>query len=126
MAFEAFERKRSHGGDPSVTITRFGNFVLNSTCIEKFFKDAKYAKLYWDADHQKVGIKPMPKKDQYSYSINYSPKGSVGTFSGVSFFKAVGIDNKNTKSYPASWNEKEGLVEFSVKGEVRATRTGRE
>lgn len=126
MGFEPFESKRTHGGDPSVSITKYANFILNTACIQRYFEDTKYAKVFWDAEHQKVGIKPMKKKDAYSYSIHLSPKGNVGSFSGVAFFKATGIDYKNTKSYLVEWNEKEQLVEFSVKGNVRETKTGKE
>ena len=114
MPFQEFQRKRTHSGEPAVSITKFGNFVLNSTCIEEFFKNAKYSKVYWDADSRKVGIKPIKKKDQHSYSINFSPKGRVGTFSGSAFLKAYGIEYKETKSFLVNWNAKEGLLEFKV------------
>ncbi|MGA3164847.1 MAG: hypothetical protein ABSF14_01880 [Terriglobia bacterium] len=114
MAFKEFQRKRTHSGESAVSITKYGNFVLNATCIEKFFKEIKYAKLYWDAEARKVGIKPMKRKDEYSYSINFSPKGGVGTFSGTAFLKTYKLKYGETKSFLVSWNGTEELLELKV------------
>lgn len=112
MAFKAFESKKSHSSDPAVTITKNGLFVLNSACVNQFFKGVQHAKLYWDDAQHKVGIKPMKKKDHFSYNI--SKHRTVGTLSGISFVKSVGIEHKETKPYPASWDKKEQLLVFSV------------
>ncbi len=114
MAFQPFERKRQRTGEPMLTVTKYGNLMINSTCMAKYFSGYRYVRLYWDADERKIGVKPMKKKDQHSYSISPSPKGGVGTFSGTAFFKQFGVNYKETKSYPATWNEKEGLVEAKV------------
>jgi len=95
-------------------------FVINSAAIEKYFQNRKYASVYWDKETGKVGLKPLAKKEEKSYNLHYSPKGNVGSMSATAFLKHVGYDNKETKSFPASWNEKEGLVEFTIfeKGSV--------
>lgn len=114
MAFKEFQRKRTHGGDPAVSITKGGMFVINGSCIASYLPNAKYVKLYWDVEARKVGIKPMKTKDQYTYSLNLSGAGVVGAVSGTAFLKTCGIKHEETKSFPANWNEKEGLVEFKV------------
>lgn len=124
MAFQPFERKREHGGEPSVSITKYGNFIINSSVADKFFKKRKYVKIYWDGDHHQIGFKPLEKKEQFAYSINYSPKGGVGSFSGTAFFKSIGLDYKETKAFPAAWNEKDGLVVISVKIEAKGGKKG--
>src|SRR5208337_567789 len=98
MAFEEFQGKRSHGGEPAVSISKSGNFILNSKVIAAYFSDKKYAKLYWDQEQKKIGIKPMAAKDASSYAVNFSPKGGVGSFSGTAFLKAYGIPYKETRS----------------------------
>jgi hypothetical protein len=114
MPFTEFQRKRTHSSDPAVSISSYGNFILNSATIANFFVGKKFAKLYWDAKERKIGIKPMEKKDLYSYTINLSPKGGVGSFSGTAFFKTYGIPYDKTRSIPAAWNEKEGLLELKL------------
>ena len=114
MAFKEFQRKRTHGGEAAVTITHFGNFALNSKTVAQYFQGNRYAKLYWDDDSKKVGIKPLKKKEEYAYSVNISPKGNGGTFSGTAFFKTYGIKYDKTRSFLVHWNDKEGLLEFKI------------
>lgn len=114
MGFEEFQGKRKHSGEPAISISRFGNFILNSAVVNEHFAGRKYAKLYWDREQRKIGIKPMTTKDAASYAINFSPKGGVGSFSGTAFLKAHGIKYDETRSIAASWNEQEGLLELKV------------
>jgi hypothetical protein len=115
MAFQAFERKREHGGEPGVSISKYGNFIINSAVVDQLFKKRRYVKVYWDSDHQQIGFKPLEKPEKFAYSINYSPKGGVGSFSGTAFLKSIGFNYKETASFPATWSEKDGLVVISVK-----------
>jgi hypothetical protein len=114
MAFEEFQGKRSHGGEPAVSISKSGNFILNSKVVSTYFSDKKYAKLYWDEQQRKIGIKPVASKDTASYSVNFSPRGGVASFSGTAFLKAHGIPYTETRSIDASWDEKEGLLVLKV------------
>ena len=114
--FKPYEQKRKQTREPSVSITKDGAIVLNTGCIAGFFKGYNYAKLFWDAEDRKVGIKPMKKTDTFSYTLSYSKNRTVGWFSGTSFLKNVGIEyKKKTTAYPVAWNNKEGLVEFAVR-----------
>ncbi len=112
--FRAYELKQTQGKKPTVSITKGGALVLSTGCVAAFFKGYDYAKLFWDAENSKVGIKPMKKKDAFSYSLSYGTKKTVAWLSGKSFLKNIGIDYKETTVYPAVWNEKEKLVEFAV------------
>ena len=113
--FKVYDQKQTQGRKPSVSITKGGAIVLNTGCIAAFFKGYGYAKLFWDAENSKVGIKPMKKKDELSYSLSYGRDKRVGWLSGKSFLKNIGIEYNKTTAYPASWNEKEKLIEFVVK-----------
>jgi hypothetical protein len=114
MTFRLFDRKRTHGGPPKVTITKYGMFVVNSTAVEKYLHGAQYALLYWDDTHEKVGIKPIKTKEQKAYRLNYSPKGNVATLSGTAFLGFAEIPHDATQSFDAGWNEEEKLLEFQV------------
>src|SRR5713101_6331222 len=106
MPYELFTRKRTHGGPPAVTVTKYGNFVLNGSSVEKSFKNIQYLHVYWDKDAGKVGLKPLSRKQDKSYHLNLSPKGNVGTVSATSFLKFIGYEPKETTSFPATWNDK--------------------
>lgn len=113
MAYELFSRKRTHGGPPAVSITKYGNFVINSTALNNFQK-RPYVQVYWNKEDGKVALKPLKVNEEHCYHINYSPKGGVGSISAVAFVKSVGYSYKETKSFPAAWNEREGLLEFQL------------
>jgi hypothetical protein len=113
MPYELFNRKRTHGGPPGVTITKYGNFVVNSAAIEHFGKN-RFVQVYWDRDQGMVGLKPIPKKEEHAYHLNLSPKGNVGSLSATAFLKHVGYPIKDTKSFSAVWSEKQGMLEFKI------------
>jgi hypothetical protein len=124
MPFELFERKRAHGGPPAISISKNGLFVINASAIEKHFQNRKYATVYWDKTAGKVGIKPLVKREEKSYNLHLSPKGNVGSMSATAFLKYIGYELQATKSFPATWNEKEGLLEFTLfDGPRRFART---
>lgn len=115
MGFELFTKKKAKGGPPRVTITKYNNFVLNSTVMDKYFRQVKYVHLLWDADQQRVGIKPAPKQDQAAYQLNLSAKGNVATVSGISFLRHIGWHlESETTSFETEWNDREGLLEFLI------------
>ena len=123
MAWKEFESKRKKSKEPTVSITKAGNIILNSACISRHFPTDPnpkypYAKLYSNEETESIGIKPMRKNDGHCYSINYGPRKNFGSFSGTAFCNSIGYDFKKekTRSFPAKWNKEEGLLEFSVKG----------
>jgi hypothetical protein len=121
MAFELFTKKQSHGGPPAVAITKRGHFSINSSAVDRLNK-TKYVHLYWDQEQSKVGLRPLAKKDEHSYLINYSTRGNVGAVSASAFLKDLGYPIKETKSFPATWNAKDELLEFKIfekKGQPR-------
>jgi hypothetical protein len=113
--YELFERKRTHGGPAGISVTKYGNFVINSKAIEHLQK-RPYLQVYWNKDEGKVALKPLKVADEHSYHVNYSPKGGVGSISATAFLKYVGYSFKETKRFPATWNEKEGLLEIQILG----------
>ena len=116
MAYELYTKKRSHGGPPSVTVTKNGMFVVNATAMEKHLQHHQFVHVYYDKDSGKVGLKPLSKKLDKSYRVNFSPKGNVGTISALSFLSFIGYEKKETTSFPATWNVEEGLLEFTIAG----------
>ncbi len=114
MSYELYTRKRSHGGPPSVTVTKNGMFVVNAAAMEKYLHRHQFVHVYYDKDSGKVGLKPLSKKLDKSYRVNFSPKGNVGTISALSFLSFIGYEKKETTSFPATWNDEDGLLEFTI------------
>jgi hypothetical protein len=115
-SYELFEGKRTHGGPPSVSVTKYGNFVINSSAVELIQKKP-YLQILWNKDEGKVGLKPHKKAGEaHSYHVNYSPKGAVGSISAVAFLRHVdyAFKQKETTPFAATWNPKEELLEFQL------------
>ncbi len=122
MPYELFDKKRTHGGPAAVSITKYGNFVINSSAIELLQK-RPYIQVYWNKDEGKVAFKPVKNANEpSSYHVNYSPKGSVGSISGTAFLKHVGYALKETRSFPATWSDREGLLEIQLVAKGAAAR----
>ena len=113
MAWEVFERKRTATGEPGVLITTRGYFYLNAPCRNKYFDGHKYVKLFWDSTQRRVGLRPAKSLDKDNYTIGTS--SSRGAICARNFIKVFGIDISHKKSLPVHWNEKENLLEFSVR-----------
>ena len=113
MAYELFVKKQTHGGPPTVSITKRGHFSVNSSAVERIGR-SKYVHVYWDREHGKVGLRPLAKEEKNSYRVNYRGKGTGGTVSASAFLKDLAYPIKKTKSFPATWNAKEELLEFKI------------
>jgi hypothetical protein len=113
MAYELFIKKQSHGGPPAVSITKRGHFSVNSSAVECLSR-RKYVHIYWDREHGRVGLRPLVKEEEHSYRVNYRGKGTGGTVSASAFLKDLGYPIKETKSFRATWNAKEELLEFKI------------
>lgn len=121
MAFEEFKHKKTRGVlEPRVSISNAGLFILNSGCMAQHFKEFNFAVLFWDKQNRKIGIKPVKQKPQHGYTVNRNQ--SIGTLSGTGFLAHYGLKDlipdkgKEPNTYDAKWNDKEGLLEFSVRG----------
>lgn len=113
MGFKLFDKKRNHARPAAVAINKHGFFVINTTAMEKHLKGFQYAHLYWDQEQDKVGIKPLQRKEDSAYHITVTI-GNVGYICGVAFLTYAEIPHEETTSFPAQWNEREELLEFKV------------
>jgi hypothetical protein len=113
MAYELFTKKRSHGGPPSVSITKRGHFSINSSAIDCLSR-SEYVHVYWDQAKGKVGLRPLIKKEEHAYKVHYSSRGNVGAVSASAFLKDLEYPIKETKAFSANWNAKEELLEFKI------------
>jgi hypothetical protein len=108
MAFEIFTRKIQRVGSPTASLTKMGRLALNKAATSKLEGDAvENALLLWDKDRRIIGIRPITKKDDRSYKINYDKKGGGSGFSAKTFFDYIGYDYTETRTLPAKWNEQE-------------------
>lgn len=115
MAFEKFLKGRAAVGDAMISITRWGQLNINSTCFRKFFQDVNFAELYYDVTRRIIGIKPLKVKSADAFSIRKDRAGKSPTISAIAFLKNYNIQYKTTRAFTVEWNKKEDLLELSLK-----------
>lgn len=121
MGYTVFERKVTRVGTPTVSISKLGRIMFNKTAAE-IIKEAgaQNVHLLWDADSRKFAIRPIfTKPDSRSYMVRY---GNGSALSGANvnsktFLDYIGIDYSETRTYAATWNAKEMLLEVELPDE---------
>ena len=116
MGFELFTKKKLTSKEPTVSTLKSGSLFINSACFREHFSGAKYVNLLYDKKTNTIGLKPVKTEETYSYSIRQGNNRQGAAVSALSFFKYFAIDFKDeSKSYPATWNDKEKLIEVKLK-----------
>jgi len=115
MGYEKFTKKRRVVKDaPMITILKGGNLGINMACYEKFFQDFKYVILFYDSERRMVGVQPTNDASNDAYNIRLSRDGRLVNVSAISFLKYYKITHKESKAYPATWNDEDKLVELDI------------
>lgn len=118
MAYVIYERTNARVSSPTITFGTNGRIILNVASTRIFHGNAvEFILLMFDKEQQKVALRPISKKDKRAYKITY-PKSLNGcSFSGKGFLDAVKIDYSRKRTFPALWNENEGILEMSLNEE---------
>jgi len=93
-------------------------FNLNEQCLEKFIKDHQYVELYYDDESKKVGIMPVNRKAQYTYSIQKRSNTRYGTVHGRAFLKHYGLTPNERTLHTVKWNDEIQLIELSIEDTI--------
>jgi hypothetical protein len=118
MAYEIFQREIVRASTPSVTLNKRGKLVLN-VAATKIFHDAGVDNVFlmWDSERRKFALKETAKKDPRTVTLRYSSNSKWAAISAKGFLQKIGHDLSKTVSYPATWNENEGMLEISMTGQ---------
>ena len=126
MPYEIFERKTTRVVEPAVTFAPQGRLSFNATVCRLFNQIAvENALLLLDREQRKVAVRPIVKKDARSYKVTYSKHKTGCNLSGKAFLDWAKIDYSKIRTYPANWNENEGLLEIALPQEVFKDRQKR-
>jgi hypothetical protein len=119
LAFELYEGTRGTTEAEEVSITATGNIVISPRLTEKYFSDAEFVELYFDAETRRIGIKPLKKETEHSLRLNQPAKSKRKMFSGRGLLKShkLFLNDKGEvearKHIPAT--VKDGMIVFSAK-----------
>lgn len=118
MAYAIYERTNTRVSTPTITLATNGRIILNVAATRIFHGNAvEFVLLLFDKDQEKIALRPISKKDKRAYKITY-PKNLNGcSFSGKGFLDFAKVDYSKKRSFPAVWNENDGLLELSLSEE---------
>ncbi len=112
MAYEVFKRTGARVEKPMLSITPSGNIVFNAAATRVLAAaGVKAALLLWDRSTNKFAIRATSKGDRNAYAVTTTPGHSSGSLRAMSFLNHIGWGAKHRESLPATWNEKEKMLE---------------
>jgi hypothetical protein len=114
MSYKIFERSAVRVDDPSVSIGDSGLLRLNAAASRLMAKaDAKAVWLLWDVEGKKVGLKAADKSDRNTYALTLGNR-NAGSIRAKSFLAHIGWKMAQRRLLPATWNEKERMIEIHL------------
>lgn len=115
MNFETYRRRDVIRGvpDPRIGINRQGRFLFNAAVIRTFVKDFKATFLLYDKKRKVIGFKLTNEEGEDTFPFSGKGRTAV-TVSGMAFLGYHGIPRGEKRTYKATWNEKEELVEIDL------------
>lgn len=116
MPYEIFTRTRTSTVTPSISINNKARIGLNRATTKIFNENAvEFVLLMWDADRYRMAFRPIVKKDNRAYGVSYAR--SAGMFTAKMFLEHIGYDYSEGRSFPASWNEADNMLEVDIPAE---------
>ena len=115
VGYEIFVRKVSPEKSPTVSITSYARINLNSTAASKLAGlGVQHVLLLCDTDHHRIALRPISKKDNRTYTLKYLARNRGAGFSAKTFLDHYNIDYSHARSFPATWNEEQGILEIEL------------
>jgi hypothetical protein len=121
MGYQIFEKQITRTTTPAITITKIGRIMLNAAAARIFHENAvESVLLLLDREQEKIALRPINKKDARAYRVTYGKNNNGCSFSGKSFLDFAKFDYSKKRSFPATWNENDGLMEVALSTEKEA------
>jgi hypothetical protein len=116
VAYELFQNKAARFSAPQITV-RSGRIAFNADAgdlWEEHGTGTVFAHLLWDAGTCRLGIRPVPEEDQYTFRVS-APKGKrAKTIAALSFLNYIHLDPKATVVADVRWNATEKVIEAEL------------
>lgn len=113
MGYQIFTRKRSSSTTPTISVNTKGRIGLNRATTAIFKANAvEFILLLWDADRNRIALRPVVKKDSRAYGVSYAKSASM--FTAKMFLEHIGYDYSESRSFPAVWNESDNMLEIDI------------
>jgi hypothetical protein len=112
MPYELFKRSAARVESPTLSIVPEGRIAINAAAARIFVGlGIKSVLLLWDRTAHKLAIKAAPKGDENAYAVSIAPARHSGSLRAKAFLSYIGWDAPKREMIPATWNEKERMLE---------------
>ena|SRR5712691_6773090 len=127
MPYEVFRRTTVRVEEPTLSLTPGGKIGLNSAAARIFAEAGiKSVLLLWDKVSNKCALKAAPKTDTNAYAVSVQPNKQAGSLTAKSFLNHIGWSTRQRETLPATWNEKEKMLEITLPHEFLSPHKGRD
>lgn len=109
MAFELFTPDEPRHHIETVTLMKVGRLAISSATYKHYWKDNKYALLYFDKEARKIGIQPVSEPVPNSYEVAEGPKKNH-QIGATAFCHKYGISFEKSIKFPVEWDDKIQMV----------------
>lgn len=126
MAYEVFERTGARVEEPAISIVPDGRIALNAA-LARILANARVESvlLLWDKANNKVALKAASKSDKNAYAVSIVRGSYSGSLRAKSFLSHIGWIAPKRTMVPATWNEKEKIIEVILPSEcIGSAKTG--
>jgi hypothetical protein len=118
MAYEVFKRTAVRVEQPALSIAPDGRIVINAAGARVLIDaGVKSALLLWDKTSLKLAIKAAPKDDKNAFAVSIVKGRYSGSIRAKSFLNHIGWIPFGREMLPATWNEKDKMLEVTLPGE---------
>ncbi len=95
---------------PTITLGAGGLIGLNAAVTRNILGESKFALLLFDRAKSLIGIKFLDHNEPDAYPIKVVKTKSHAALTGTSFMKTYGIYPTETRSYQASFDERNRIL----------------
>lgn len=121
MPYEVFRRTGIRVDEPTVAITPRGTIVFNAAASRIMAgAGVKAVLLLWDKSANKLAFKAASKRDRDAFVVSQASGRFSSSLKAKSFLTHVGWQAKKRESLPATWREKERMLEITLPSEFIA------
>jgi len=91
--FQEFTKKRITSSTyPRIVIGKGGRISINKVAYNKYFKDYKFVKFYYNPNKKIIGLELDNKATDNTYEIKESSVSKIAAINSIGFFKHNKID----------------------------------
>jgi hypothetical protein len=123
MAYEVFKRTAVRVEEPALSLVPDGRIALNAAAVRVLNQaGVKSVVLLWDKTNNRVALKAAAKTDKNSYAVSIVRDSHSGSLRAKSFLTHIGWSAPKRTMVPATWNEKEKMLEIVLPHEYFASK----